>query len=318
MNERTQSGAEATWHDGERTLQTTVGMRERMEDRGRIVLRDHMPDQHRRFFAERNQLFLALLDEAGWPWPTLVEGDVGFIHSPDPRQLVVSAELPPLDPGSSGMREGAPVGTLGIEFHTRRRNRLNGTISLPPRGAGFSIEVTQSFGNCPKYIQARNAAQIIDRNETATMPRPDYATSLSDDDVRMIEVSDTFFVSSRSRSPGASRDQGLDMSHRGGRPGFVVVESPTRLMFPDYQGNFFFNTLGNLQVDPRCGLLFLDFEDGAALQIVGRGTLMVDEATYARWPGALRAVSLDVHRVVRTSARSRYAWSFESFAPQFA
>ena len=317
MNERTQSRAEATWHDGERTLQTTVGMRERMEDRGRIVLRDHMPDQHRQFFAERNQLFLALLDEAGWPWPTLVEGDVGFIHSPHPRQLVVSAELPPLDPASSGMREGAPVGTLGIEFESRRRNRLNGTIGLLPGGAGFSIQVTQSFGNCPKYIQARNIAQIIDRNETATNPRPDYATSLSAGDVKMIEASDTFFISSRSRSPGASREQGLDISHRGGRRGFVVVESPTRLMFPDYQGNFFFNTLGNLQVDARCGLLFLDFDGGATLQLVGRGTMLVDAAVYAHWPGALRAVSLEIHRVVRTSSRSRYTWSFGGFAPQF-
>ena len=59
------------------------------------------------------------------------------------------------------------------------------------------------------------------------------------------------------------------MSHRGGKPGFVGVQGDT-LAIPDFRGNRFYNTLGNLLGDPRAGLLFVDFASGDILQIQGR------------------------------------------------
>lgn len=54
------SGASSTnvsvWHEGERKLQALAGTRERLEQRGHVVIRDHMPDQHREFFTDRNQM----------------------------------------------------------------------------------------------------------------------------------------------------------------------------------------------------------------------------------------------------------------------
>lgn len=58
------------------------------------------------------------------------------------------------DPASEGLAEGNPVGLLGIEMHTRRRNRLNGVISSID--SGFRVTAGQSFGNCPRYIQLRD------------------------------------------------------------------------------------------------------------------------------------------------------------------
>jgi hypothetical protein len=55
----------------------------------------------------------------------------------------------------SDLHNGSAVGGLGIEFHSRRRNRVNGKVSMSHGGDGFTIHVDQSFGNCPKYIQAR-------------------------------------------------------------------------------------------------------------------------------------------------------------------
>ena len=62
------------------------------------------------------------------------------------------------------------------------------------------------------------------------------------------------------------------MSHRGGKPGFVGVMADT-LAIPDFRGNRFYNTLGNLLGDPRAGLLFIDFVSGDILQLQGRATI---------------------------------------------
>ena len=55
-------------------------------------------------------------------------------------------------------------------------------------------------------------------------------------------------------------------SYKGGEPGFVQVGDEHTLMFPVYNGNGMFLTAGNLTVNPRVGLLFVDFETG-----LGRG-----------------------------------------------
>ena len=58
------------------------------------------------------------------------------------------------DPVAPWLVEGAAVGLLGLEPHTRRRNRANGRVRAL-RDDGFEVQVLQSFGNCPKYIHAR-------------------------------------------------------------------------------------------------------------------------------------------------------------------
>ena len=308
----------APWHEGERALQAMAGMRERMEGLGRAVLRDFMPDQHRAFFTERNQVFLALMASGGQPWATVIEGEVGFVTSATSRSLEIAATLPSRDPAAEAFQDGVPVGALGLEFDTRRRNRVNGLVRRLPDGTGFAIDVMQSFGNCPQFIQARRQAS---RPLSLNDPSPEHAqwsTSLSAGDSEFIRQCDTFFIASRSRFPGSGRSEGLDMSHRGGPPGFVTVQDNGRLTFPDYRGNFFFNTLGNLQADPRCGILFFDFATGATLQLAGRAALSHKSDADWQWPGVERVVSVDIDAVVRSEGRSRYHWKFLSHAPQFA
>ena len=72
-----------------------------------------------------------------------------------------------------------------------------------------------------------------------------------------------------SRTPGDCRAPwyGADVSHRCGRPGFVRIDNDSTLTVPDFMGNFFFNTIGNLQVNPRAGLLFPDFSTGNVLML---------------------------------------------------
>lgn len=143
------------WHAGEIALQATLGAVERMDEIGRKVIRDYMPDQHRDFFAQLPFAVFGNVDAEGRPWATLRAGEEGFMHSPDPQhlQLLLPAQLD--DPAQAGLRDGAAVGMLGIELHTRRRNRLNGRLRALG-GEQFEIAVAESFGNCPKYIHQRD------------------------------------------------------------------------------------------------------------------------------------------------------------------
>ena len=52
---------------------------------------------------------------------------------------------------------GARLGLLGIDLATRRRNRLNAVVDSVADGK-LHLSVLQSYGNCPKYIQARGSA----------------------------------------------------------------------------------------------------------------------------------------------------------------
>ena len=67
------------FHPGEQALQARVGVRERMAAVGAMVLRDHMPDQHRELFEKLPTLLLGALDDQGQPWATMLAGPPGFV-----------------------------------------------------------------------------------------------------------------------------------------------------------------------------------------------------------------------------------------------
>ena len=233
-----------TFHEGELAWQERTGARARLAQAGPRVIRDHMPEQHREFFAQLPLLVAGTVDAQGQPWASVLAGPPGFVDSPDPRQLVVRAQPFPHDPLAESLGVGSPIGLLGIEPHTRRRNRLNGHV-VRRDAAGFAVHVDQSFGNCPKYIQARKPEFVARGGAAPTAHRLD---ALDEPARALIARADTFFIATA--HPLAARSDtpafGVDVSHRGGKPGFVRVDGNSSLTVPDFLGNFFFNTLGNL------------------------------------------------------------------------
>jgi uncharacterized protein len=199
---------------------------------------------------------------------------------------------------------GAAVGLLGLEAHTRRRNRANGRIRAVG-ASGFEVEVLQSFGNCPEYIHARRHEPID--QDAATEPGSEPACALGPlldaPSLELLGRADTVFIASASAAhPGVARADGVDVSHRGGRPGFVAVERGThglRLTLPDYLGNFFFNTLGNLHANPRAGLTFVDFATADVLMLTGTTDVIWDGPELAAFAGAQRVVRFTVAEGVR-------------------
>lgn len=297
------------WHAGERALQERFNVAERLAVLGQKVIRDYMPDQHREFFQQLPFMVVAAVDADRRPWATLLEGPEGFVSSADAQHLSLAAQVDPQDPAASGLRTGQAIGLLGIELHTRRRNRMNGVIQRAS-ATGLEVQVEQSFGNCPKYIQERSYTRVP-RPANGTAARQDFR-SLDARSRAIIRAADTFFVASYVEHAGQRR--AVDVSHRGGRAGFIKVDG-NRLTIPDYAGNRFFNTLGNLQANPVAGLLFVDFTTGDLLQLTGRTELLLDSPLIAAFEGAERLWAFEVeHAVLRPDALS-IRWRFHDYAP---
>lgn len=307
---------EAPFHEGERAVQRRAGAGDKLEAIGRRVIRDFLPEQHREFFARLPLFILGWVDGEDRPWASPLVGTPGFLHSPEPRHLHVAAEPLPSDPLRGRLREGDLVGGLGIELHTRRRNRVNGKVALDGDGRGFTIEVEQSFGNCPQYIQARHLrpADPPPSGEPSEVVR---AGRLDCPARKIIQCADTLFIASACRAEPKRRAHGVDVSHRGGLRGFVRILDDRTLEFPDYRGNFLFNTLGNLAVDPRCGLLFVGFSRGELLQLTGTAEILWDfPRDDCALEGAERVVRFRVEAMVRAAEVFPLRGELDEYSPE--
>ncbi len=240
------------------------------------AIRDFMPEQHRDFFAGLPFLLLATVDSEGAPVAGVVSGPAGFVSSPDERRLHLHPGFTVQGPAASLLRPGQSIGLLGIELHTRRRNRANGVISSVDSG-GLRIAVQQSFGNCPKYIHPRELHHVSAAAGTA-MPTAAFS-GLDEEARKQISAADTFFVATSSGAANGAH-HGVDISHRGGPQGFIDIRGNT-LTIPDFRGNRYFNTLGNMLLEPRAALLFVDFSNGDLLHLQGRTEILWNAADQA-------------------------------------
>lgn len=310
------------FHAGERQVQERVGVRARMAALGEHVIRASMPEQHRTFFAQLPFVIVGSVDAEGQPWASILTNPPGFISSPDERHLLIRARPPVADPLHETVFTGAPIALLGIEQHTRRRNRMNGIVERIDDD-GLLVGVQQSFGNCPKYIQARQA-EYLDIESTGTV---DSATTLNQLTRQMITRADTFFIATThpgshpSSHHGTTRSHGVDVSHRGGKPGFVRVDSDADsdnvLTVPDFSGNRFFNTLGNIVLNPRAGLLFIDFETGDLLYIAADVEIIFDGPELDAFTGAERLLRFKIGHVKHVVASLPLRWRGETQISSF-
>jgi uncharacterized protein len=105
-------------------------------------------------------------------------------------------------------------------------------------------------------------------------------TAFSADDKLFIESCAFFFLAT------ADAEGRPDCSHKGGMPGFVRVSAPDEIVFPDYDGNGMFKSLGNIAVNPNVGLLFINFEKPRRLRLVGTASFSRDDSLLQNTVGA--------------------------------
>jgi predicted pyridoxine 5'-phosphate oxidase superfamily flavin-nucleotide-binding protein len=308
---------ESPFHAGELAIQARLGVQEQMDKQGRRVIRDYLPPQHQYFFAQLSYVIAGIVDGFGNPWASILVGEPGFLSAPNDRTLKVAAQPLSGDPFTTLLTQGIDIGLLGIELHTRRRNRLNGIVTAT-QPDGFEVQVGQSFGNCPQYIQAR----MFERNQSErnqsdpTVPKPVHAvTTLGELEQAIIAAADTFFITTAYQDPSAGAAKGVDVSHRGGKPGFVRVDNALTLTVPDFSGNCHFNTFGNLELNPRAGLLFVDFDQGDLLYLTGTAEVIWSGADILSYEGAERLFRFHLDRGYRVEKSLPLRWSVPELSP---
>ncbi|WP_417317381.1 pyridoxamine 5'-phosphate oxidase family protein [Emcibacter sp.] len=283
------------FHEGEQKMQDIARRRKLTERIGRRFIRPFLTEEHQEFFRGLSYLFLSARDEDGWPQPFILHEDSPFITVPDEEHLVLHSLVP-------GLEEGQRVGLLGLDFSNRRRNRVNGHVAAREEDHVI-LRVDQAFGNCPKYIDIREMAR-------PPLPGPESIYNKATPEIRdMIRESRRFFIASGYDTFQNNGLSGMDISHRGGAPGFVQVHAPDRLIFPEYAGNNYFNTLGNILMDGRAGLLFANFDTGARLRVLGNARVIFNNFEETGWqaqpntPEAKRLVQIEIEKVLHAPGR---------------
>lgn len=299
------------FHDGEIAFQRLIGVEERLDELGRRVMRDHMPLQHREFFAELPMIHLSAIDSDGHPRSFMRMGEPGFISSPDEYTMVIKSRELPGEPDDLHLDPGSKISVVGVQFETRRRNRLNATI-IRSDDDEITMKVDQSYGNCPKYIQIRNTTAKPAEIDTQVHSR---TTSLTDIDVDLIGKTDTFFIASRAPDLGDDPRAGIDINHRGGNPGFIEVLDASTIRFPDYKGNNFFNTFGNIALDSRVDLQLVEFVSGTLLNLKGHAEIITLQGDDFKLPDMGRRVEVKIDDVQRVEGVLQFNFDFQAYSP---
>jgi predicted pyridoxine 5'-phosphate oxidase superfamily flavin-nucleotide-binding protein len=200
------------------------------------------------------------------------------------------------DPLAAAVLPGARVSMLCLAAQVRRRNRVNGMVSAVTED-GFMLTVEQSFGNCPKYIHPRLATFQPSQAPLMSQAHPEQ-DHLSGRAQAMIAAANTLFIASlhpeQDDATGSRAQTGADVSHRGGVAGFVQIVDAQTLVIPDYSGNQYFNTLGNLLLNPSVGLLFIDYASAEVLWVSGHAEVIDDPVQARAYAGAERLLRVRV------------------------
>ncbi len=219
------------YHEGELEAQRRAGVGELAERVGRII-RSTIPAAAAEFLAARSFVVVATTNAEGAVHASILGGTAAATGD---STIVMQPSSGHLELVREDVAETGVIGMLAIDFPTRRRMRVNGRATF--NGGVLRVETNEVYSNCPQYIDEQGPES------------------------RSIAEAKTFFLATM------HPERGADASHRGGPAGFVRV-SHGRVSWPDFPGNNMFNSIGNLLVNPRCGLLFLH-PDGSSLQIEG-------------------------------------------------
>jgi hypothetical protein len=294
------------YHAGEYEVQARTG---EFDDAVQVAsaIRSFVPPPLARFLTTQRWVMVGAADLAGLVWASALCGPAGFIQAAAGTTIAIQARPSHGDPLEQ-LGSPVPAGLLAIDLARRMRARINGTLRR--RDTGFTLDVEQAYPNCMKYIQRREFAPGQPGSAAGDgAPGPvTTADRLSVQDTAVVRAADTMFIATTAPA-------GSDVSHRGGQPGFIEVTGPATVRFPDYAGNSMFNTLGNLHLDQRAGLLIPDFGTGDLLHLSGTASVDFDPPPDGQHPGARRIITVTASRVVRRAAALPFRYGRAEYSP---
>ncbi len=274
-----------------------------------VVIKDVIPVGALKFIDKQPMVIVSSRDNERNIWTSVLVGKPGFVTAINERNINV--HLPSMvssksDPFWNNIETERGIGLLFIELATRRRLRVNGTVSIDKGNLLVSVE--QAYPNCPKYIQRREI-EITSSNSAVKHSRK-RGSYLTTNLKEWVKNSDTFFVGS------SDGKKNIDASHRGGNPGFIQILDDFTLKIPDYSGNSMFNTLGNFEINPKAGLLFVDFENGGTLQLTGEAKIIWDETNAEKVTGGTKRFwEFTVAEWIQTDSLQGVSWKLVDYSP---
>lgn len=297
------------YHEGELSVQERVGVQDIAQRNSKVISNTIIKGAFR-FIEQQQMAVIGSVDRYDNVWASVITGMPGFMETLDGKSVnfdLSKTIVNFVDPLWKNIENNPQVGMLIIELASRRRLRINGTISKSANA--MQLMVQEAYPNCPKYIQRRN---IIANPNPQSIKETTLINGkiLSKNQRQIIEKADSFFVAS------IHKKRGVDASHRGGNPGFVKIINDSTIRIPDYLGNSMFNTLGNFIITPKAGLIFVDFETNTTLQLIGRPEILwVEEDPNDESGGTKRFWDLRIEEFRQIEMGHQLKWSFEDYSP---
>lgn len=296
------------FHEGERTVQARAG-EAGIAARNVVMVSDSVIGGARPFIANQFMVAMGSIGAAGDVWASLLFGKPGFAHTADGSAIAVDVPMTCRDadePLWTNIARNKEVGMLFIELGTRRRYRVNGTVTRRD-DTGIEVTTREAYPNCPKYIQRRQLRSLGERGAGLMTASGMVLRGTVESIIRQ---ADTLFIASHHAESGA------DVSHRGGDQGFVQIVDERTLRIPDYPGNSMFNTWGNFELNPHAGLCIPDFANGRLLQLTGTVCLQWDQADPADETGGThRFLEFHVDRWILRDAIPQAEWQYLDASP---
>ena len=298
------------FHPGEQQIQARVG-EEHIARRNGQLIANRIPNAALRFIDKQPFVVAASLDQQHAIWVSLLVGQPGFLKAESPEVIQLSTDYlvsTQDDIFWTNVAHHAVVGLLFIELSSRRRLKVNGPVTVASTVAGLTVHVQECLPLCPRYIQRREVE--VKTHTQSTKQTTQTGSLLTLELQEWIRGADTFFVGS------AHDNNHIDVSHRGGNPGFVQIIDAKTLLIPDYKGNSMFNSLGNFSVNPRSGLLFVNFETGESLQLTGHAEVTFRESVAGDTTGGTgRYWQFHSHSWQRQSSIAGLKWTLLEYSP---
>jgi predicted pyridoxine 5'-phosphate oxidase superfamily flavin-nucleotide-binding protein len=296
------------FHRGERKIQEITG-ETAIADRNVSVLTDTVISGARPFIGKQSMAVVASVDPQGGIWASVLFGQPGFARTDTGKSIVLTVpaeERDDSDPFWSNIETNPSIGMLFIELGSRRRYRVNGNLAAID-AADVEVSVVEAYPNCPKYIQRRQL-RAVGPNGLAGAAEGDV--QLGTAQAAVVRQADTLFVAS------CHPEYGADVSHRGGKPGFISMLDERTLRIPDYPGNCLYNTFGNFEVNPRAGLCIPDFDGNRLLQLRGEVKLLWDMPDPdGQTGGTQRFWDFRIERCVLRNTPQRLEWEYLDPSP---
>jgi uncharacterized protein len=292
------------FHSGEIAIQSRAGVRDTAERVSRVIS-TNLPHNAQYFLEMQRMVVIGTIDENDQVQASVLIGNPGFIHASDNKTILIDTSVIQDDSITNNIQNRNEIGILAIELAARLRLKVKGNAQL--MDGSVLITIQRAYGQCPKYIQAREVESF--NLEPRSKQNIKHSECLSEDLQDFIAVSDTFFIASY------HQESGVDVSHRGGNPGFIKILNQNKILFPDYSGNSMFNTLGNISLNPGASLLFIDFEKGYTLKLNGNANIIWDQEQIAKFAGAERLVEFKIVDVQLSQGAVPIKWEFIEYSP---